>query len=57
MGIAMTKEVKASMRSYHPVSPRVLSAKFQTQVGPLPVVVYAPTNQHSHKEKDEFIMI
>ena len=55
VGIAMTKEAKASMRSYHPVSARVLSAEFQTQVGPLLViVVYAPTNQHSNEEKDEF---
>ena len=55
VGIAMTKEARASMRSYHPVSPRVLSAEFQTQVGPLLViVVYAPTNQHNDEEKDEF---
>jgi hypothetical protein len=59
VGIAMTKETRGSMRTYHPVSSRVLAAEFQTQIGPVQVIVeYAPTNQHIvMRTKTSFILI
>ena len=55
VGLALSPYARAAMRHHHAVSARILAAEFLTQVGPLQVVVaYAPTNQGSEEEKDQF---
>ena len=42
-------------RCYQAVSTRILTGEFLTRVGPLlVVVVYAPTDQSSTEDKDQF---
>ena len=55
VGLALSPYARAAIRHHHAVSARILAAEFLTQVGPLLVVVaYAPTNQDSAGEKDQF---
>ena len=55
VGLALSPYARAAMSHHHAVSARILAAEFLTQVGPLLVVVaYAPTNQDSAEEKDQF---
>ena len=55
VGLALTPHAWAALRHYQPVSPRMLVAEFLTQMGPLSVVVvYAPTNQSTVEDKEQF---
>ena len=55
VGLALSQHVRKAMRHYQVVSPWVLVAEFLTKVGPMSVVVaYAPTEQSSMEEKDQF---
>ena len=55
VGLALTPHARATMRYHQAVSRRVLAAEFLTKVGPLLIVMaYAPTDQDSKEEKDQF---
>ena len=55
VGLALTPYARATMQYHQAVSSRVLAAEFLTKVGPLLIVVaYAPTDQDSTEEKDQF---
>ena len=55
VGLALSPQARTSLRHHQSVSSRIMMAEFLTQVGPLMiVVVYAPTNQNSTEEKDQF---
>ena len=56
VGIALNAHAWAALRHYQAVSPRILTAEFLSQVGPLMiVVVYAPTEDSSEKTRNSFI--
>ena len=55
VGLALSSQAQAAMRHHQSISPRIMTAEFLTQVGPLMiVVVYAPTDRASNEEKDKF---
>ena len=55
VGIALSPQARAAMRHHQSVSPRIMTAEFLTQVGPLMiVVVYDPIDWDSNEEKDKF---
>ena len=55
LGLAITPRAKSTLISWHPVSSRLLTAEFLTQMGPLAaIVVYAPTENSDPLEKDTF---
>ena len=58
MCIALSPQAQAALHHRQRVSSRIMKAEFLTQVGPLMIiVVYAPTNQDSTKEKDQLQVI
>ena len=55
VGLALTPHARATVRYHQAVSSKVLAAEFLTKVVPLLIVVaYAPTDQDSTEEKDQF---
>ena len=57
MGLALTPHARAALRHYQAVSSRILKAELLTQAGPLLVIVaYAPTDQSSTEDKDQFYL-
>ena len=55
VGLAVTPRAKSTLRSWHSVSSRLLTAEFLTQMGLLAVIVaYAPTQNSDSLEKDTF---
>ena len=57
VGLALSPHAKAALRHYQAVSSRILKAEFLTQAGPLLMVIaYAPTDQSSVEDKDQFYL-
>ena len=55
VGCSLSRHAQKAVRHYQAVSPWVLVAEFLRKVGPMSVVVtYAPTEQSSIEEKDQF---
>ena len=55
VGCALSRHARKAVRHYQAVSPWILAVEFLTKVGPMSVVVaYAPTEQSSIEEKDQF---
>ena len=55
VGLALSRCARNAMRHYQAVSSRVLAVELLTVAGPISVVVsYAPTDQSSVEEKDQF---
>ena len=55
VGIALSPQAQAAMCHHQSASPRIMTAEFLTQVGPLMiVVVYPPIDWDSNEEKDKF---
>ena len=55
VGLALSPQARGAMRYHQNISPRIMTAEFLTQVGPLMIVaVYAPTDRDSNEEKDKF---
>ena len=56
IGLALDAHAWAALRHYHAVSPRILTAEFLSQVGPLMIaVVYAPPRTAVKETKNNFI--
>ena len=55
VGLILTRYAANALSSWHPVNDRILVARFRHRFGVLSVVVvYAPTNEASPTDKDEF---
>ena len=52
VGLALSSQAREAMRCHQNISPRIMTAEFLTQVGPLMIVaVYAPIDWDSNEDK------
>ena len=55
VGLDIAPEARRALRSWQPITSRLLSAEFLTHMGPLAMVVaYAPTENSASEEKESF---
>ena len=55
MGLAIANEARSALRSWQPITSRLLTEEFLTQMGPLAMVVaYASAENSASEEKDNF---
>ena len=56
VGLAIAPEARSALRSWRPITSRLLVAEFLTRMGPLAIVVaYGPTENSVSEEKEHFI--
>ena len=55
VGLAISPEARTALRSWHPITSRLLTAEFLTHMGPLAMVVaYVPTENSASEDKHSF---
>ena len=55
VGLILNKVAQSALLGYNPISPRMISARFQTKTGAITIIqVYAPNTADSETCVDEF---